>query len=608
MSDAGDRLVVSFETAKRQVEARKPRGDGGEPPPVEGPPPDVDWARAPFECLGVNGDVWWFVDAYAQVIGVRGDRLSQRGPLNVLLGGDAGEWAATHFPERNKEGQRTGDFSPRHLHKAIAARMRDCPWFDPNLPRRGPGVWAEGGKAVVHTGGQVFFPEGVRRPSFVRNGVAWLRAKALEPPSDGLDGRPPPADGLVAMEVEELFRKWNWDSPNSDRMLLGWWAIANLGALAALRPLCMVDAQEGAGKTTLMDCVAALSPAAEVTNDTTEAGLRQLLSSRAAPCVLDEFEGSDRQEAVLGLLRRIVTGDGSRAVRGQADQTAKTTQVVGTAIVGAIGAPVPSAAERSRTLRLKIWPRASGAEAFEQGQMRAWCGTVAAPLWGRVLAAWPRIQQNFAILRPLVLDMGATARGAELVAYLVGAREAMVADLPLDDAQARLALEWAAGWIEREADQAHDTTAGRCLAHLMSSQVALRPGENPTVAELLGRVARLGEEAGGQEATRILAEIGLRLAPLPLHGGGVPGVYVAAGKRPGLNRLFQGTEWAGGRWATVLAQLRAFHGQHEWRAAMVPTRIRFSGENDRAASVWLARELLPAESADAKAERKAEDG
>lgn len=614
-----DPTVTSFEEAKRQLRTKGRRGDGA-PPPVDIPPPeDVEWAAAPFECLGVNGDLWWFVDAYHQVIGVKAEKLAGRGPCNVLLGGDRANWAARHFPEYNREGRQTGDFAPRTLHKAIAARMMDATFFDPAMPRRGPGVWAEGAKAIVHTGDAVLLPDMDRRkPSFVRAGVAWIRAAAIPAPAEPCSAAACGGDAAEAPEawgasVEGFFARWNWDRAHSDRMMLGWWTVANLGALANLRPLCVVDGAENCGKTSLLECVAALSPAAERTDDTTEAGLRQRMASRAAPIVLDEFEGGDRQDAVLGLLRRMVTGQGSRALRGNADQHAKATEVVGTAIIGAIAPPVMNAAERSRTLSLKLWPRETGKATFDGAQMTAWCATVAPALWGRALAAWPRIQANYAVLRPVLLARGATSRGSEMIAMLVAAREAMVNDAPIADSDsAASALAWAEAWVELEADQVHETTAGRCLAHLMGSQVPGKAGEAPTVAALLALADKERRETTGVigHAERVLLEIGLRLAPLPAHGTGKIGLYVASGKRAGLNRLFAGTEWAGGRWSTVLAQLRAFRrteaGVQEFRAAVVPNRIRFSGENDRASSVWLQPELLPSASPDAVAERQAE--
>ena len=603
MTAMEDRTVESFEEAKRQLSNRRGRRDDGPPPPVDIPPPEeIDWAAAPFECLGVNGDLWWFVDAYHQVIGIKAEKLAGRGPCNVLLGGDRANWAARHFPEYNREGRQTGDFAPRALHKSIAAKMMDATFFDPAMPRRGPGVWGEAGKAIVHTGDAVLLPDGTRRkPSFVRSGTAWISAAAIPAPADGQDGRGEPATAKACAEVEGFFGKWNWDRPHSERMLLGWWAVANLGALANLRPLCVVDAQEGSGKTALLDCIDALSPAAEKTDDTTEAGLRQRMQSRAAPIVLDEFEGTERQEAVLGLLRRMVTGQGSRALRGNGDQVAKATEVVGTAIIGAIAPPVPNAAERSRTLSLKLWPRQQGAAAFDTAQMNAWCEALAPALWGRVLAAWPRIQRNYAVLRPRLLDRGATSRGSEMVAMLVAAREAMVDDADIADSDsADAALAWAEAWVELEADQTHETTAGRCLSHLMGAQVQGKAGETPTVAALLTDAAKARKDSPGVigHAERVLLEIGLRLAPLPAHGTGKVGLYVASGKRAGLNKLFAGTEWAGGRWATVLAQLRAFRreggGLVEYRAAVVANRIRFSGENDRASSVCCSRSCCPA--------------
>jgi hypothetical protein len=126
----------------------------------------------------------------------------------------------------------------------------------------------------------------------------------------------------------------------------------------------------------------------------------------------------------------------------------------------------------------------------------------------------------------------------------------------------------------------------------MAFQVHVAPGDAPTVASLIDRAMRPDDAGGFPERT--LLEIGIRLAPHPIGEKGISGLYVATGRRPGLLRVFQGTEWAGGRWGTVLAQLRALTHGGELRATQVRGRVRFRGENDRASAVWLHPSLLPA--------------
>lgn len=593
-TDPFDGLEDAAARDPKIVSIRRKGGGGGGPPSEAPPPVDLDWAGAPFECLGVHGEVWWFRDGYDQIVGMAASRLSQRGSLNVLLAGDADGWAARHFPEFDKEGAPTGDYSPRRVHKAIAARMKAVGLFDPATPRRGPGVWHHPGGPVVHCGTKVLTPQGVRHPSYIDGGVAYVSAKAIALPHDGRDGRPAPPSADLALEVEERFRRWNWNARSSDRMLLGWVTIANLGALAPMRPLALVDGQEGGGKSTLLESAAVLCPAGELTNDTTEAGLRQRMNTRAGPMVLDEFEGEELVR-VLGLLRRIVTGDGSRSFRGQGSQQAIVTEVVGTALLGAIGAPVANAAETTRILRLMLWPRAPGVEPLDRVEMVGWMRAAAPALWGRAIAAWPRIQANARVMRAALDRAGCSPRYMDMLGWLIAAREAMVADAPMTERDAEDALVWATPWIVTEAEQAEDTTAARCLQHLMAYPVQLAPAHTETVAVLLARAMREPDSP----AARALLEYGLRVDGFPLMKAPGRGLYIAAGRRPGLSRIYHGTEWQGGRWGSVLAQVRGLIGGREFRAAVIRQRVRFSGENDRAQAVWLAPELLPGHGQDA---------
>lgn len=559
-------------------------------PPSDDAPAEIDWASAPIECLGVYGDTWWFLDAYRQIQPFPASRLSQRGALEALLGGDPTSWAATYFPEYNKEGEPTGDYQPRRVHKALARQMRKVGLFDPSTPRRGPGVWLHDGRPAVHCGDLVIFADGERKPSFLRDGLAYIGARAVPAPADGQAGRKAAGSALLAEEAEAFFRKWNWENPASDRMLLGWLTLANLGALPPMRPLCMVDGQEGGGKSALLECVDALSPAGEMTNDTTEAGLRQRMNQRAAPMILDEFEGEELVR-VLSLLRRIVTGEGGRSLRGQGSQQALVTQVVGTAICGAIGAPLANAAETTRILRLMLWPRAPGVAVMDRAEMLAWAREAAPALWGRAIGAWDRIAANAVTVKRALDKAGCSPRYQDMLGWLIAAREAMVADTPLTPPEAEQAIQWAWGWVVTEAEQAEDTTAARCLQHLMAYPVQTSPGSSETVASLVEKALR----EPGTHSERVLLEQGMRLAPYPIDTGDPlrVGLYVAAGRRPSLARIYGQTEWHGGRWGTVLAQLRHNGPRGEVRAAVVKARVRFSGENDRAQAVWLAPELLP---------------
>jgi hypothetical protein len=124
---------------------------------------------------------------------------------------------------------------------------------------------------------------------------------------------------------------------------------------------------------------------------------------------------------------------------------------------------------------------------------------------------------------------------------------------------------------------------------MMAYPVQLGPAHTETVAVLVARAMREPDSP----AARSLLELGLRVDGFPLTKAPGRGLYIASGRRPGLTRIYHGTEWQGGRWGSVLAQVRALIAGREFRAAVIRQRVRFSGENDRAQAVWLAPELLP---------------
>jgi hypothetical protein len=93
--------------------------------------------------------------------------------------------------------------------------------------------------------------------------------------------------------------------------------------------------------------------------------------------------------------------------------------------MGAIGAPVANAAETTRILRLMLWPRGRDAPLLDGAGLIAKCRAMAPALWGRAIAAWPRIRANAAVMRQVLDKAGCSPRYQDMLGWLIAAREAM---------------------------------------------------------------------------------------------------------------------------------------------------------------------------------------
>lgn len=596
MSASGHDFDTAFDAAHAQVaQGRAPRAP-------DGAPPSGTDADCPIRPLGHRGGRYRLFNAAGELREVAEDKL-QNGAILVSLLGGATDWAIRHFVQLDKDGNPTSWFSTRALGRWIVAECHQAGLINDAEPMRGWGVWRAGGVVVLHLGDVVWLPatREARRAGFREWGALWPALPRAFPRAAADAALPEPAAPEAAAEVEALFTRWTWEQPYAPAIVTGLWAAGLMGAAIRWRPHGLVVGQAGTGKTTLFDTLAALNPLAAAWNDYTEAGLRQALTGRAAPLLLDEAEGDpdggSKLTKVIELLRRASGGAGAQTVRGSPGGQSQHFEVTSQALMGGILPPVLLPQDESRFTRVDLRPPPPPEELGEtvpaplpdEAELLAWRQRAPAFL-ARALAGMGRFAANLLAYRAAIIARGCMPRLVDQVGTILAARATLLRDAPVTAEQA--AADCSGLFVDLlapPAERAMEDGPGAVLVHLLQQAADVqRHGERPSIATLL-REAR-GTE--GDASRRVLVDHGLALAPWPPGTrevpGGPPHLFVA-NTHPRLAKLFDGTRWAGGRWKEDLRRLpgavlpgpRRELGDAKPRCTIVPAPLPVMGEGWR---------------------------
>jgi hypothetical protein len=580
----GQPNVVSLSDAVRD-EKRKRRGNGdGSNPPDQPPPEHFGDDACPITPLGMLGGTYWFFDINGELRSFNAQQISQAPQIVSLFGGNT-LWPTGRFPQYDKEGNPTNWFNARLVGRWLVEQASRVGLFQSDMPRRGVGVWAAGDSAVALHMGDIIRWLGDephdQRAGFSAHGALWPRAPRTTRPGE-------PASADDARSLEAAFERWNWERKAEAAVFLGLWAAGLLGAAIRWRPHGLVVGGPGTGKTTLLELYASVSPLAFASNDFTEAGIRQTISGRAAPLILDEaegdIEGMAKMQRVIELLRRASGGEGARTARGSAGGQAQQFQVMSPAILGAVLPPSLLPADASRITRVDLMVKPQDGPGLPDDAELARLRTLAPALWSRALNGLPRFRANLVAIRKELLGRGCVPRLADQVGTILAAREMMVSDATLSDGEAHDLADDFRWLVRTEEEQREDGGPQAALNHILQSTADITwGGEHPTFGRLI-RQACNDDLSISKSANDALQEHGLMVAKFPKRGDGPLRLYVAD-KHPRLAKVFVGTQWAGGRWKDDLRRLPG---------AEQPPDPQWIG-SAKPRCVVLPRDLLPSE-------------
>ncbi len=347
--------------------------------------------------------------------------------------------------------------------------------------------------------------------------------------------------------------KWNW--------LVGWLAAASLGECPEWRVHLYVHGGLGSGKSSLIELAACLlgDLAGEVVNDATEAGLRQSRNNQARPLLIDEFEPDDnsrnasRQDAILGLFRRMSGGAGGRISRGGADHASVSFRALGAAYVTSINHIHLEPQDRSRFVLRELGALPNDGDpakaAANLSNLVGWCRNNSGMFRGKMLAQSRYWDTTHATIAARAQALGANERQAQTAATILAGLDLLLFDGGIDN-QRLEDLEGLTRALISDAGESNENSEGHdALDYLLGTVLTLDQGARRTVRELL--VAAISNEScvGVDSPSEALARSEIFIMPDKRR------VALRVGRAGPLSKLFADTKWCNGAHASALKKL-----------------------------------------------------
>lgn len=546
----------------------------------------------PVQALGHYQGNYYFLSPVGELRIMKPSDFTVNGLTSLFEG--LMTWLLDKFPRYNKHGDLIG-FSANDSAAFLVEQCRLEGLWDSSIEERGVGVWRcadddgiEVPRLLVHCGNTLHYGGEVLCSGQKIGHAIYPAAPAIAPLA------PIAASAADGQELFRIVRHWNFQRPEiSHGLFLGFLGQAMLGGAAYWRAHMMINGQAGSGKSWLAKLAGSVMGAAAhpMTNNFSEAGLRQAMTKQARCLILDEAEAEDgggRIQAVVELLRHMSGSDGARALRGSSGGQSQSFSVTGSALMLSILRIPLRPQDRSRITQINLDPARDDIKPAQIDQIKydiAAMRKLSPRFRRRMIDLWPVFLRNFEVYRAALLEQELSSRGADQLATLLAGRDTLLRDVPVSGVSSVIdELADMQDFLTEEKDVKLDHEGEQCLNHLYSSMVdAFRAGEKETVGQVLERIIK--EPDHNDE--RKLATIGIRIERN--HEGRfmkVPSAIIVANKHVGLNRLFDGTRWSGGGWS----------GAFEYLGGARTKPKRFAGAQSRGTEIpsdhWPDREVL----------------
>lgn len=576
-------VVVSMADAARDLARQKrrredpppaaPRGRDKDIPPGKWTPnalglPSED--DCPVTALGIEGELYHLIDSSGQFRSWTASDFTHSGFQSLFsVTPNWPQWAwprygkaPTPAPGQQQLPPPIKSFDDDDVRQALFLACARRGLFSPSTKLRGRGAWTlTGGELIYHAGEELWQWDAAKsRPVLRETGMVqahlYPRSPALPSPWTETIR---PQDNPAKMLLEGL-RKWNWERPQIDPVLmLGWLGTAYLGGALKWRSAVLLLGDKETGKSTLQDVLKELfGDVLEHSANTTAAGIYQHMAHDTRPVAVDELEAeADERKvaAVLTLMR--AASSGAFAKRGGQSGSPVEYQMRSAFLFSAINNPVHASQDLSRIAILRLKPLDKTKVAERPLVIDAeTCGRMVLAILMREFGRFP---ETFAEYRRALQAGGHSNRGQDtygtllaMADLLLGAELGRELEVPLSEAP-----EWWAEHLAADAlPEVEDAKANwrDCLEHLLGNQVeAWRSGARATVGQLLDDLA-----SGHLELPDAKQQLGMTGLGLMLPGEILPNeagwVLAVPNSSPLVARLFQGRPWQHGGWKDALRQ------------------------------------------------------
>ncbi len=564
-ADATAKPVSMLGDDPASIEPRDGYGPGAWP----GAPYDQLPPSCPVSPLGIDGKTAFFIDSIHQLIDVSTSEWGKKMLVQLFcarpnfIGYAWPRWSEGKGGKKPVINGVDVDDACACLLKAAAAKGL----FDPANRVRGRGAWLDKhGRLIWHSGERLWTVDGGKLKASLPGEIDGLfyprRPAILEPWAEPVSVADSPAQSMF----EDLC-SWNWERGPLDALIAfgGIGSMFVCGALRA-RPHLAPTGDFGVGKSALNDVIrGALDTALIDAANATEAGVRQHMGLDALPVAIDEFEGSEDNRRVNGIIELArVAYSGGRILRGGQDHKGVEFIARNSFFCSGINLPPMKSQDKSRFAvlnlnKLKIAedadgkPKAPPVVRVADGRM----------LLRQLMDGWHDFPRALADWKLALHNAGLSSRAQDTYGTLFAVAELLLgieameeAGLPVTD-HARLGAAIALATADERAEQVENWRA--CLEHLLGSGIdAHKGGERLSIGGIIEQIEKGGVVLDHDRAS--LATAGCAVLDEPdasLPHGQHRFLLAVPHSSPALNKLFEATRWKGGVWSGALKQGRS---------------------------------------------------
>jgi hypothetical protein len=524
--------------------------------------------------LGVQGKTSFFIDSTEQLIAVDTNEWGKK--MLIQLFATRPNLVAFYWPRWSApKGNKPSVINGVEVDDACACLMRAASLkglFDPVGRVRGRGAWSDRhGRLIWHSGEALWTVHNGKLKRAAPGEVDGIfyprRPEVMTPWPEPVDPSDTPAHKIFA-----CLKSWTWERGDLDPVImLGAIGVMLLGGALDWRPHVAATGDAGVGKSQLnMLLKGAMGHALIDAGNTTEAGVRQHMGLDSLPVAIDEFEGSEDNRRVNGILELArIASSGARMLRGGADHKGVEFQARNAFFCSGINLPPMKPQDKSRFAVLnlgKLQVPLKDGKAVPPPAIGEHDGRM---ILRALMDAWHDFPRAFGDWRMLLRGSGLDSRAQDTYGTLFAVAELLLGQDALEDAGLGLDAPHLIG--DRIAQATASERAERldnwraCLEHLLGVPIeAWKGGEKPSVG---GLIERLEDDEDGtftiKHARDRLAAAGLGLieeADPALPHGKRRYVLAVPATSPALARLFQHTRWQGGGWSGALRQGRTPDG------------------------------------------------
>lgn len=430
---------------------------------------------------------------------------------------------------------------------------------------RGPGLYVDAGsRLTVNYGNAVYDQAGNAVSTRPERGQVYVAGQSL-----GFGPETPCASNEDIAELEAVYGSFNFEQSYAASVSMGWMASSFFGSVLPNSPSIFLSAEKGSGKTTWVELQQGLLGPQAFRRDgvPTVAQVIYALQNSSAALLLDEYQPQKASKKQNGDLWELFNTGFTNARAGRitrviAGQMRSFNPPAGVALCG-IDLPAFEDALESRGVRLRMAPLSRGEQSKSpllDSVNREAVEAMGARVRRLLVTRWPVMSETRVAVHKLLLEIGHSNRAADRLSPLLAGYVALKqAVMPTREALVELIARWELNEVKANETE---STRDACLNVLLDRKVALfldRGGKPVKVHERVRDAIRLLASCkGDREARRPLEKqlemLGLK--PIYQTDSDTWRLAVASSEHNlGLRRMFQGTPWAAGSWADVLARL-----------------------------------------------------